>query len=48
METKFQPWSLGSLVALIVFIVALILGLTKELEWSVAGLIMALAIARLV
>lgn len=47
MEARIQSWGFGGLIALVVFIVALVMALTNNLPWAIAGLIMALAIARL-
>ena len=41
------PSGVGAVIALIVFIVALIFGLLGRLPWEVAALFMALALARL-
>lgn len=41
------PSGVGAVIALIVFIVALVFGLMGRLPWEVAALLMALAVARL-
>lgn len=48
METKFLPFTLGSLIALLTAIAALVLALMGEVHWPVAGMIIALGLSRLV
>lgn len=40
-------WSIGAVIALVVLIIALVLAIMGSLPWPVAGLIMGLAVARL-
>jgi hypothetical protein len=43
-----RTWGLGAILALIVLIAAFVLALMGTLTWLVAGMFIALAIARLV
>lgn len=40
-------WSLGALIAILVIIIALVLGLMGKMTWQSAGLFIALGFARL-
>jgi hypothetical protein len=44
---EIKPGSVGFVIALTVFIVALVMGLVGQMTWPVAGCLMGLAIARM-
>lgn len=44
---EIKPATIGFVLALIVFIVALVLGVIGHMSWPVAGLFMLLAAARM-
>jgi hypothetical protein len=44
---EIKPGTVGFVIALVVFIVALVMGLVGQMTWPVAGCLMGLAIARM-
>jgi hypothetical protein len=47
MNVGFPPFTIGSVIAIVVLILAVVLLVIGRLPWEVAGLLGALAVARL-